>query len=163
MKAKLFCFLLAILLIECISAQEHIKVKAESAFIEEHKVITITLSNTTDKNMQIWVRAYSNSSSHVDISFLDNHGEIVSKRHDLALIRDYEIPMKMLVIKPRSSESLSVSEFSLLGNLKESNNARYRSIKTFQVKYFIHYILLDEDPSLSSTHTFEKTSVPIEF
>ena len=80
MKSRLFCFFVTALFVECIFAQEHIQVKAESAinsYGQKHFVFTFT--NTSEKDIRIWVSAYHPSSSKFSISFLDDNGQVVCK------------------------------------------------------------------------------------
>ena len=51
---KLFCFFVIIALFaDCISAQEHIQLKAEATMKDWGKVIAITITNTSDKDIRI--------------------------------------------------------------------------------------------------------------
>ena len=95
MKIRLFCFFVIIALFsDCISAQEHIQVKAETAMKDWGKVIAITITNTSDKYIRIVnypSPTNDNIRSYFYIRFLDGNGQTVTYYNNgVPLMRDFE-------------------------------------------------------------------------
>lgn len=161
MKIIFFNFFVLSFWAECVPAQDHIQVKEESIIKDGKKNIAITITNTSDKEMQIWCRWPSQHSSYFNIRFLDNNDQIVFQRYELGLIRDYEKEMKMLIVKPHSSEKLD--HYFLLGDLQKYAREKYDSIKWFIVTYSISYRLSDKDSSVLWRYDYRMTSDRIAF
>ena len=168
MKIRLFCFFVIIALFsDCISAQEHIQVKAETAMKDWGKAIVITITNTSDNDIRIvyFPSLSNNVKSYFTVRFLDGNGQIaVQNYRELPLWRDFEKEIKkMIILKPHTSEKLDYSVDDILVDLRKHDRAKYDSIKKFTVTYYILYQLVDKDSSVLSRHRYEKTSDPIAF
>jgi len=164
MKTRFLCIIVASLFAQCISAQEqYIQVKT---IMNDRKTIDITLTNTSDKKMQIWCyMRNSNANSRFCISFLDNNGKTIVYRDDVEILKkEFGKPPEMIVIEPHSFETIQYPVSSLMLGMKEGG-IRYHSIKTFQIIYDITYLFPGEKRSspLAGVFRYTLTTDPIAF